>query len=43
MYSTGVDTWSVGCIFAELLLGEPLFPADTEIGLLDQFFKMLGG
>lgn len=25
MYSTGVDTWSVGCIFGELVKGSPMF------------------
>jgi len=24
-YSSAIDMWSVGCIFAELLLGEPFF------------------
>jgi cell division cycle 2-like protein len=41
-YSTGVDMWSVGCIFAELLLHEPLFPAKAEIDLLSMIFKLLG-
>jgi hypothetical protein len=26
--------WSVGCIFAEMLTREPLFRAESEIGLL---------
>jgi serine/threonine protein kinase len=25
-YSTGVDMWSVGCIFAEMITKRPLFP-----------------
>lgn len=33
-YSTGIDMWSVGCIFAEMLTREPLFRAESEIGLL---------
>lgn len=28
-YSEAVDLWGVGCIFAELLKNEPLFPART--------------
>jgi cell division cycle 2-like protein len=34
--------WSVGCIFAELLLKEPLFQAKGEIELLMMIFKLLG-
>ncbi|KAI0048352.1 Pkinase-domain-containing protein [Auriscalpium vulgare] len=41
-YSTAVDMWSVGCIFAELLLKEPLFQAKGEIELLSMIFKLLG-
>jgi cell division cycle 2-like protein len=41
-YSTAVDIWSVGCIFAELLLKEPLFQAKGEIELLAMIFKLLG-
>lgn len=41
-YSTAIDMWSVGCIFAELLLKEPLFQAKNEIELLSMIFKLLG-
>src|SRR5262245_8188525 len=34
--------WSVGCIFAELLLKEPLFQAKSEIELINMIFKLLG-
>jgi serine/threonine protein kinase len=30
-YSTAVDMWSIGCIFAELLTKKPLLPGKTEI------------
>lgn len=33
-YSAAIDIWSVGCIFAEMLNREPLFRAESEIGLL---------
>lgn len=36
-YSTGVDMWSVGCIFAEMCTKKPLFPGDSEI---DEIFKI---
>ncbi|KAJ3440097.1 hypothetical protein M0813_18113 [Anaeramoeba flamelloides] len=41
-YSTPVDMWSVGAIFAELLMNYPLFPADSEIDLLYKIFKCFG-
>lgn len=41
-YSAAIDMWSVGCIFAELLLKEPLFQAKGEIELLSMIFKLLG-
>ncbi|KAG5353244.1 hypothetical protein C0989_008979 [Termitomyces sp. Mn162] len=41
-YSTAIDMWSVGCIFAELLLKEPLFQAKGELELISMIFKLLG-
>jgi len=41
-YTTAVDMWSVGCIFAELLLNEPLFQAKSELDLISMLFKFLG-
>lgn len=38
-YSKAVDIWSVGCIFAELLGRQPLFPGDHY---LDQIQKIIG-
>ena len=32
LYGAPVDMWSVGCIFAELVLGTPLFMGDSEVG-----------
>lgn len=42
VYSTGIDAWSIGCIFAELLRGEPLCPATSEVQLLGMLFQLLG-
>eukprot|EP00117_Sycon_ciliatum_P038897 scpid46869/ scgid28828/ Cyclin-dependent kinase 11B; Cell division cycle 2-like protein kinase 1; Cell division protein kinase 11B; Galactosyltransferase-associated protein kinase p58/GTA; PITSLRE serine/threonine-protein kinase CDC2L1; p58 CLK-1 len=42
MYTTAVDMWSVGCIFAELVLMKPLFQGRTEIDQIQQIFKLLG-
>jgi len=41
-YSTQVDIWSVGCIFAEMMNGRPLFPGSSNADQLIKIFKMLG-
>ncbi|KAF7062433.1 hypothetical protein CFC21_069035 [Triticum aestivum] len=41
-YSTPVDVWSVGCIFAEMVNQKPLFPGDSEIDELFKIFRVLG-
>ncbi|KAJ3682094.1 hypothetical protein LUZ60_014667 [Juncus effusus] len=41
-YSTPVDMWSVGCIFAEMVTQRPLFPGDSEIDELFKIFRVLG-
>jgi len=41
-YSTSVDTWSLGCIFAEMVTRKPLFPGDSEIDQLFRIFRILG-
>ncbi|GMQ03497.1 hypothetical protein CsSME_00049274 [Camellia sinensis var. sinensis] len=41
-YSTPVDVWSVGCIFAEMVNQRPLFPGDSEIDELFKIFRVLG-
>ena len=42
IYTTAVDTWSLGCIFAEMITKRPLFPGDSEIDQLFQIFRVLG-
>ncbi|XP_017121978.1 serine/threonine-protein kinase PITSLRE isoform X1 [Drosophila elegans] len=42
VYSTPIDVWSVGCIFAEFLQMLPLFPGKSEIDELNRIFKELG-
>jgi cyclin-dependent kinase len=41
-YSTPVDIWSVGCIFAEMVNGRPTFPGNTDGDQLQKIFKVLG-
>ena len=41
-YSCGIDTWSIGCIFAEMASKKPLFQGDSEIDELFKIFQKLG-
>mmetsp|Transcript_23656 Transcript_23656/g.21526 ORF Transcript_23656/g.21526 Transcript_23656/m.21526 type:complete len:311 (-) Transcript_23656:162-1094(-) len=41
-YSTPVDIWSIGCIFAEMINGKPLFSGATEEAQLETIFRLLG-
>ncbi|CAO3693987.1 unnamed protein product [Rhizopus stolonifer] len=41
-YSTAVDMWSVGCIFAEMLTLLPLFEGDSQIHQMFKIFQLLG-
>ncbi|KAF6027915.1 CDK11A [Bugula neritina] len=41
-YSTAIDVWSVGCIFAEMLLMKALWPGKNEIDELNKIFKDMG-
>ena len=41
-YSSAVDVWSVGCIFAEIILRTPLFPGDSDLAQLGKIFNVLG-
>ena len=41
-YTTAIDIWSEGCVGAELLLGQPLFPGDSGVDQLVEIIKVLG-
>ncbi|XP_076920379.1 mitogen-activated protein kinase 15-like [Bidens hawaiensis] len=41
-YTPAIDTWSIGCIFAELLTGKPLFPGKNVVHQLDLMTDLLG-
>lgn len=41
-YTPAIDIWSVGCIFAEMLLGKPLFPGKNVVHQLDLMTDFLG-
>ena len=37
-----IDIWSTGCVMAELMLGQPLFPGESGIDQLVEIIKVLG-
>lgn len=41
-YGPPADMWSVGCVFAELLLGKPLFPGATQVEQINLIGELLG-
>jgi serine/threonine protein kinase len=41
-YACIIDVWSVGCVIAELLLGQPLFPGESGVDQLVEIIKVLG-
>ena len=41
-YTCCIDTWSAGCVLAELLLGVPLFPGESGVDQLVEIIKVLG-
>jgi serine/threonine protein kinase len=41
-YSFEIDIFALGCVFAELLLLQPLFPGKNEIDQIYLIFKRLG-
>ncbi|XP_073158688.1 mitogen-activated protein kinase 15 [Henckelia pumila] len=41
-YTPAIDIWSIGCIFAEVLTGKPLFPGKSVVHQLDLITDFLG-
>ncbi|KAJ2092889.1 glycogen synthase kinase 3 [Coemansia sp. RSA 487] len=41
-YTGKIDIWSSGCVMAELMLGQPLFPGESGIDQLVEIIKVLG-
>jgi len=41
-YSTPIDIWSAGCIFAEMITGRPLFPGKDANDQLYRIIKLMG-
>lgn len=38
-----LDVWSAGCVLAELLLGQPIFPGDSGVDQLVEIIKVMTG
>ncbi|XP_041485684.1 cyclin-dependent kinase-like 4 isoform X2 [Lytechinus variegatus] len=41
-YGKAIDLWAVGCLQAEMLTGEPLFPGDSDIDQLYHIIRCFG-
>ena len=41
-HTLGIDMWSIGCLIAELIKGEPLFPGRSDIDQLLKICEALG-
>lgn len=41
-YTTSIDIWSAGCIFAEMCTGKPLFPGTANDDQLNKIFRLMG-
>ena len=41
-YGNKIDIWSIGCVFAELIIGKPIFKANNELGTLSNIIETIG-
>jgi len=41
-YTTAIDVWSQGCVMAELILEQPIFPGESSVDQLVEIIKILG-
>nr|CCA15206.1 cyclindependent kinase putative [Albugo laibachii Nc14] len=41
-YDASIDMWSIGCVFAELYIGHPLFQGKTELEQITRIFDLCG-
>ena len=41
-YDKTVDIWAIGCIYAEMFNGMPLFPGDSDLHTLKLILDMFG-
>ncbi|EAS04144.2 glycogen synthase kinase-3 (macronuclear) [Tetrahymena thermophila SB210] len=41
-YTHAIDVWSVGCVIAEMVLGQPIFIGESSVDQLIEIIKVLG-
>lgn len=41
-YDSSIDMWSLGCICAELFLGIPIFPGNSDYDQLARIIEIVG-
>jgi cyclin-dependent kinase 7 len=41
-YGGAVDVWSVGCVFAEIVMRNPFIPAETDLAQLTKIYELFG-
>uniref|UniRef100_K3WI05 Cyclin-dependent kinase 2 homolog n=1 Tax=Globisporangium ultimum (strain ATCC 200006 / CBS 805.95 / DAOM BR144) TaxID=431595 RepID=K3WI05_GLOUD len=41
-YDASIDMWSIGCVFAELYIGHPIFQGKTELEQINKIFDICG-
>lgn len=41
-YGKEVDIWAIGCLYAEMLTGDPIFPGDSDIDQIYHITKCFG-
>jgi len=41
-YTTDIDIWSIGCVFAEMMIGFSLFAGESNVDQLVEIIKILG-
>lgn len=41
-FSRAVDVWAIGCLVIEMLMGQPLFPGESDIDQLYHIMTCLG-
>ena len=40
-YSETIDVWAIGCIFAEIFSGQPLFPGESDLHTLNLILETM--